>query len=145
MDETKKERFLRILSKLEKRLDLKDPEGGECTFYVGYPTWRNSEKFWDIIYSVMQIQKDDDSKPTKEESMNMIKMVTPKIIDYILDYMEHKDNVPLELEEKEYYYIVLQANIDKALELFLDMSNKMFGVTGDVPKNPADQNLSKTD
>lgn len=145
MDETKKERFLRVLGKLEKKIILKDPEGEDCEFYVGYPTWRNSDKFWDIIYSVMKIQKEEGKELSKEESISMIKEVSPRIINYIIEYLEIKNKEPLEDEEKDYYYIVLQSNIEVVLNEFLSMATKMFGTTGDVPKNLQAQGPSKID
>lgn len=140
MDETKKERFLRVLSKLEKTVVLKDPEGAEVEFKIGYPTWRNSDKFWDIIYSVMSLNKEvkegEEPKFTNAESIELVKLISPKIIAYIVDYMENKSAEKYSDEEKEYYYIVLQSGLMDIVSIFLDMSTKMFGNTGDVPKNP---------
>ena len=145
MDETKKERFLRVLGKLEKNIILKDPEGEDCEFYIGYPTWRNSDKFWDIIYCVMKIQKEEGKELSKEDSIEMIKNVSPKIINYIIDYLEIKTKETLGEEEKDYYYIVLQSNMEVILNEFLSMATKMFGPTGDVPKNLQAQGQSKID
>jgi hypothetical protein len=147
MDETKRDRFLRVLSKLEKQIPLKDPNGDEYIIKIGYPTWRNSDKFWDIIYETMQVSKGEDKEQelSKAESITFIRSVTPKVIGYITEYMELKNNEPLSEEEKEYIYIIIQLNINSIFTTFLEMATNMFGHTGDVPKNLKESVPSKTE
>ena len=145
MDETKKERFLRILSKLEKKITIPDPEGNPVEFAIGYPSWRNSELFWDTIHTVITLQREGEDKLTNAESIDMLKQITPKVIGYILNYMEIKNKCDLEDEEKEYYYITLQMNIEAVVGLFMDMTTKMLNITGDVPKNLRPLEASKTE
>ncbi|MDD3972426.1 MAG: hypothetical protein PHC31_11000 [Clostridia bacterium] len=133
--ETNKERMLRVLSKFEKQIIVKDPDGEEIEICMCYPTVRNSEDFWDIIHTLMAVKNKGDVDVDPELQIGLIQDILPKINKFIIKGYEAKLNRDITSEEEMYYSALVFTNITPIINTFMDMATRMLG-TGDEPKNP---------
>lgn len=131
--ENSRERLQRILSKFEKKIIVKDPDGEDFELIFKYPSIKNSEEFWDVIYTVMKYRGKTESELTADDQLDMIKGILPKIVNYTIKGYESEGEIT-DLE-KEAYSSLIYTNTEAVINAFLDMSNRMLG-SGDVPKNP---------
>lgn len=130
--EDSRNRMLRILSKFQKVVKLKDIENQEVEIMISYPSMENSVEFWDIIYDINV----HANKPDNERNMPQLTgKIFPRIIKYVLQSIEQKKGSPLSAEEKDFYYLVIFSNPEPVINAFMEITNLMFS-QGDVPKNP---------
>lgn len=133
--EANRERFMRILSKFEKKVIVKDPLGEDFELILRYPSIRNSEEFWDVIYETMNLRGKSQDELTPEDQMFLMKNVLPKIVLFVIKCYETNTNEPLSEMEKDLYSALVYSNIGIVTSAFLEMAEKMLGGS-DAPKNP---------
>ncbi len=131
--ETNKERMLRVLSKFEKQIKVKDPDGEELEISIYYPSIKNSEDFWDIIYVLTKLKNKKDIDTNQEVQVELIKEIIPKINNFILKGYETKLERELTDEEKLYYSSLIFSNTIIIVNEFMDIATRMLG-SGDEPK-----------
>lgn len=127
-----RDRLLRILSRYQKNLVVKDLEDVEVELIINYPTIEDSVDFWDIMYTINQnANKGADAEKNATELSSII---LPKIVNYVLKSIEKKEGKELDKIEKEYYYILIMSNAPDVINAFMEMTNLIFN-KGDAPKN----------
>lgn len=133
--ETNRERLQRVLSKFEKKIIVKDPDGEDFELILRYPSVRNSEEFWDVIYATMNLRGKSQDELTSEDQMSLMKTVLPKIVSFVIKCYEINKGEALSEQEIEVYSTLIYLNINIVTIAFLDMAEKMLGGS-DSSKNP---------
>jgi hypothetical protein len=136
--ETSQERMQRILSKFEKKIMVKDPDGEEVEIVMSYPSVQNSDVFWDVTYLILDaLPKDSAEKENVEKDTSkqiaMIQKVLPKITDFVIKGYEEREQRELTSIEKQFYSSLIFLNTDVVVGAFVEMSTRMLG-KGDAEK-----------